>query len=220
MGLRWHGGSSEVATATLDAELTQVVGAPITARRRFAQAEQAFLREHAPGLFKVTLPGVMQQALHWYRPGVTDQHDSSTGELPDAMAALVADEVRALTGEAVRYIQLDSLVYVTQYGECESRAGIERRGLDAEQVLADTIRTDNVSLNAAQAGGAIAALHMCRGNNRSAWTATGGYESMAEQAFFRAGGRPAPARVRQRARRRLCAVAVCRSQHDRGTGAD
>ena len=38
-------------------------------------------------------------------------------------------------------------------------------------------------LDAARATGVTVGLHMCRGNNRSAWHAEGSYEAMAEKAF-------------------------------------
>jgi 5-methyltetrahydropteroyltriglutamate--homocysteine methyltransferase len=54
---------------------------------------------------------------------------------------------------------------------------------DPDEVIDQTVRADNAVLARAKAGGAITALHICRGNHRSAWTAAGGYEPIAERVF-------------------------------------
>jgi 5-methyltetrahydropteroyltriglutamate--homocysteine methyltransferase len=56
-------------------------------------------------------------------------------------------------------------------------------GVDLEAALATTIEADNRILDAARAGGAVTAVHVCRGNDQGFWLAQGGYEPIAEQAF-------------------------------------
>ncbi len=45
------------------------------------------------------------------------------------------------------------------------------------------IAADNATLAGARRDGLTVGLHMCRGNNRSAWHAEGSYEAVAEKAF-------------------------------------
>jgi 5-methyltetrahydropteroyltriglutamate--homocysteine methyltransferase len=56
-------------------------------------------------------------------------------------------------------------------------------GEDPETYLEQLIAADNLVLRKAKATGVTVAVHMCRGNNRSAWHAEGGYEPIAEKAF-------------------------------------
>ena len=71
----WQGPQGQLADATT-ADIgfgVQVVGAKLRQIRRLTAHESGFLKEHAPGPFKVTLPGVMTRALAWYKPGLTDR---------------------------------------------------------------------------------------------------------------------------------------------------
>ena len=63
-------------------------------------------------------------------------------------------------------------------------------------------------------------MHICRGNNRCAYMAKGGYEPVAEQLFGDGAGGPVPARVRRRAVRRLRAAALRPARRDRGARPD
>ena len=49
----------------------------------------------------------------------------------------------------------------------------------------DLIAIDNAALEGARKDGVTVGLHMCRGNNRSAWHAEGSYEPIADKAFNR-----------------------------------
>jgi 5-methyltetrahydropteroyltriglutamate--homocysteine methyltransferase len=60
---------------------------------------------------------------------------------------------------------------------------VRQAGADPDQELDDTIAADNAALQDTRRPGVTVGLHMCRGNNRSAWIATGSYEAIAEKAF-------------------------------------
>jgi 5-methyltetrahydropteroyltriglutamate--homocysteine methyltransferase len=182
--LAWHGSAPELATASLnEAGVTVAIGKPVRQVRRFAADECAFLREHAAGPFKVTLPGVVSQALRWYVPGISDSVYASRREMVDELAAILGGEVGQLVTEGASYIQLDSLVYVIQLCDPSYREAVAGSGIDLEELLDEAIAADNASLAPARAAGVTTGLHMCRGNNRSQWTAAGGYEAVAEKAF-------------------------------------
>ena len=99
------------------------------------------------------------------------------------MVGMVQREVKALIDEGVSYIQLDSLDYVIRLADPRRREQMTQVGEDLDNELEDTIAVDNACLNQAKGSGVTVALHMCRGNNRSAWIAEGGYEAVAEKAF-------------------------------------
>ena len=50
-------------------------------------------------------------------------------------------------------------------------------GEDPDAYLDELIEVDNAVLDRAQGRGVTVGMHMCRGNNRSAWHAEGSYEA-------------------------------------------
>ncbi len=187
IGTGWQGHGSDLANQAM-AEIGQtglVVDAKLRQRRRLTAHESGFLREHAPGPWKMTIPGVVQRAVGWYKPGISDRFYPSRAEFYDDLAGMVKEEIRALIAEGVSYIQLDSLFYVITLTSAARRQALVNAGLDPETVLDENVRVDNACLDVARAAGVTVGLHMCRGNNRSAWITEGGYEVCAEKAFSR-----------------------------------
>ena len=181
----WQGPQGQLADATT-ADIgfgVQVVGAKLRQIRRLTAHESGFLKEHAPGPFKVTLPGVMTRALAWYKPGLTDRFYPAPAELVQELVGILHREVQALLDEGVTYIQLDSLRYVIELADTQRRRQMLQVGEDLDRALEDTIAADNATLKDARRPGVTIALHMCRGNNRSAWRSDGGYDVIAERAF-------------------------------------
>ena len=182
---RWQGQSRGQANSTAaDLRLVQrFVGAKLRQVRRLTAHESGFLKQHAHGPYKITMPGVMTRAIVWYKPGVTDQFYPTRADLVRDMASMVQSEVKALIDEGVPYIQLDSLDYVIRLADTRSRERMTQAGIDLEKELDETIAADNFCFQDARGSGVTVALHMCRGNNRSAWISDGGYEATAEKAF-------------------------------------
>jgi 5-methyltetrahydropteroyltriglutamate--homocysteine methyltransferase len=182
---RWQGHGRDQATATSsDLSLNKrAVVAPLKQIRRLAAHESSFLNQHAPGPFKVTLPGVMNRAILWYKPGQISKFYPTRADLVQDMVEMVQREVTALISEGVPYIQLDSLDYVTRLADPRTRDRMKQAGEDPNKELEVTIAADNASLSYAKGTDVTIGLHMCRGNNRSAWIAEGSYEATAEQAF-------------------------------------
>jgi 5-methyltetrahydropteroyltriglutamate--homocysteine methyltransferase len=182
---RWQGQHNAQAMATAaDLRLTQrVVGAKLRQVRRLTAHESGFLQQHAPGPFKITMPGVMTRALAWYKPGLTDKFYPTRADLVQEFVGMIQREVQALLNEGVSYIQLDSLHYVIRLADPRYRQQMTHTGADLDRELDAVIAADNASLQGARKPGVTVGLHMCRGNNRSAWIAEGGYEAVAEKAF-------------------------------------
>jgi 5-methyltetrahydropteroyltriglutamate--homocysteine methyltransferase len=97
------------------------------------------------------------------------------------LAAAYADEVRRLGALGCTYLQFDdtSLAYLNDPAQ---RAEISGRGEDAEHMHLRYIRQINDAVKDRPAGMAIT-THMCRGNFRSSWVASGGYDFVAEALF-------------------------------------
>jgi len=89
--------------------------------------------------------------------------------------------VRAFYEAGCRYLQLDD----TSWGEfCdpEKRKAYEARGFDLEKIECAYVTMINRVLEAKPADMTIT-MHICRGNFRSTWFSSGGYEPVAEILF-------------------------------------
>ena len=182
---RWKGEHGELADATAQGIGfgEQVVGAKLRQVRRLTAHETGFLKQNATGPFKISMPGATQRAVGWYKRGLTDKFYSSRLDLVNELVGMLQKEVTALIEEGVSYIQLDSLRYVIQIGDADRRQSMINAGEDVEREMDETIAADNATIKEAREAGVTVGLHMCRGNNRSAWGAQGSYESIAEKAF-------------------------------------
>jgi 5-methyltetrahydropteroyltriglutamate--homocysteine methyltransferase len=131
---------------------------------------------------KLTIPA---PSMVHYRSGVRAIVDESI--YPDVeefwadLAAAYAEEVRRLAEQGCRYLQIDdiSLAYLNDPAQ---RAYISDRGEDAEHMHLRYISLINGAV-AARPAGMVVATHMCRGNYRSSWVASGGYDFVAEALF-------------------------------------
>jgi 5-methyltetrahydropteroyltriglutamate--homocysteine methyltransferase len=104
-----------------------------------------------------------------------------TEEFWTDLSAAYADEVRRLHDLGCRYLQFDdtSLAYLN---DPEQRREMTERGDDAEHLHLRYIRQINQAL-AAKPADMTVTTHMCRGNYRSSWVASGGYDFVAEALF-------------------------------------
>ncbi len=160
----------------------QVVTKKLEFRHRLTGHESTFLKRYSPGPSKVTMPGVMMAAAGWYRPEISRMAYPTRAALVADMTAFVRAEVKALMQEGIDYIQFDSLRYMW-FLDPQLRKSLTDRTIDIEQELEDTIASDNACIDGVARDGVTFGLHICRGNNTSAWMAEGGYEAVAEQAF-------------------------------------
>jgi 5-methyltetrahydropteroyltriglutamate--homocysteine methyltransferase len=182
---QWQGPHGELATSSM---LTGVVagmvaGAKLRQVRRLTGTEAAFLKEHAPGPWKITMPGAMSATGQLFKPGVTEPFYPTRRDLAYEIVDMLKSEITALHEDGASYIQMDSLHYVERVADKTIRARMIAEGEDPDQYLDDLIAIDNAVLGGARREGVTVGMHMCRGNNRSAWHAEGSYEPIAEKAF-------------------------------------
>ncbi|HEX8969127.1 MAG TPA: hypothetical protein VF937_14690 [Chloroflexota bacterium] len=191
--MSWHtGGDGEAATPQQGppagaggggAGFTRVIGGKLRPRRRLTEHEVSFLKQHAPGPFKMTMPAATYVVTRGYKPGVTDSvYESRTAVLRDA-AAIIGHELEALAGEGVPYLQLDNPHY-PDYISDERREQWRGLGVDPDQALRDDIAADNASVAGLDRSRVTVGMHLCRGNGPlGRWHTAGGYERIAEQVF-------------------------------------
>ncbi|HEX8966738.1 MAG TPA: cobalamin-independent methionine synthase II family protein [Chloroflexota bacterium] len=182
---QWQGPHGPLATASMSFASVggMVAGARLKLVRRLVGDDAAFLREHAPGPWKMTLPGALSVAGQLFKSGVTEPYYPTRRDLANEIAGMLESEIAALQADGAAYIQLDSLHYVERVADLTIRARMQAEGEDPEAYLDALIAIDNATLEHARQPGVTVGMHMCRGNNRSAWHAEGSYEPIAEKAF-------------------------------------
>jgi 5-methyltetrahydropteroyltriglutamate--homocysteine methyltransferase len=87
-----------------------VVG-PLKQQRRLTEGEVRFLKAHAPGPFKITIPSPTNFAYLCYQPGISDRFYASSSELLGDLVAIVRRELEAVAEEGAAYLQLDAPRY-------------------------------------------------------------------------------------------------------------
>ncbi|MFI0352126.1 5-methyltetrahydropteroyltriglutamate--homocysteine S-methyltransferase [Actinomadura sp. 9N407] len=144
----------------------------------------AYLRDQAEGTgltAKLTVPS--PNMVH-YRGGPASIDPAvypDVEEFWSDLATAYAEQVRRIGAAGCRYLQFDdtSLAYLN---DPEQRAMIAARGDDADHLHLRYIQQINGAI-AGRPEGMRITTHMCRGNFRSAWTAEGGYDFVAEALF-------------------------------------
>jgi 5-methyltetrahydropteroyltriglutamate--homocysteine methyltransferase len=181
----WRGPNSQLASQFRRPDGETVVGAKL---RRKAPgvftAEAAFLKQHAPGPFKVCVPSVAQFADSKYKRGVTDKVYPTRRAMVQEFASLLSEEVQKLLDRGTAYVQFDGPSYLTHLMDERRRQQLRDMDVDPDDVLDEVIDGDNAIIQGLKRGtGIVVGIHFCRGNNRSAWSAEGSYEIIAEKTF-------------------------------------
>jgi 5-methyltetrahydropteroyltriglutamate--homocysteine methyltransferase len=159
------------------------VVAKLRQTKRLTKHEVDFLKQHAPGDVKMTLPTANQFPAIAYKKGVSDRVYPTYSEFLWDIVPIMKAEIEALVNEGVTYIQIDAPRY-SYYIDPKWRRHIqEEMGVDPDAALDEAIRVDNACLGNAARDGVTVAMHLCRGNNRSQWYAEGGYDPIAERLF-------------------------------------
>src|SRR5438552_7202911 len=102
-------------------------------------------------------------------------------EFFEDLAQCYRDEIDSLYRAGCRYIQLDdtNLAYLC---DPKLRAGARERGHDPDQLPRAYAALINAVIDRRPKDLTVA-VHLCRGNFKSAWVAEGGYEPVAEVLF-------------------------------------
>jgi len=135
-------------------------------------------------LVKVTIPSpsmlhlittvrkVDYQPIDLYKDNQSLMHD---------IGAAYKKAIAAFYKAGCRYLQLDD----TSWGEfcsVEKREGYEKRGFNINQLVKDYVTMINEAI-VDRPSDMVITMHICRGNFRSTWFSSGGYEPVAEVLF-------------------------------------
>jgi 5-methyltetrahydropteroyltriglutamate--homocysteine methyltransferase len=179
---RWYRGDGEPPAEETSFDVVAASGT-LTQKGRHTSTEAAFLAEHAPGRFKITMMSSAMGTILW-RPGISEAAYPSPVELLRDLMALQVKEIEGLLDQGVTWVQLDSLGYNFVIDRA-FREGMGLSGVPPEQILDSTIGIDAELVRAAKRRNpdATVGMHICRGNNRSAWMSEGSFEPVAERLF-------------------------------------
>ena len=155
--IAWKGGTG---TEGASPNTQLVIGQRLRPKKRIAKNEADFLKRHAPGPFKVTLPSPVNFAVIFWRQGVSDRAYRSPAEFLIDAAGILASEAQALAREGTPYIQLDAPLY-THWADASLKAKYGKLGFDMDRFLDDAIAAENMILDAARP--AVTGVHLCRG---------------------------------------------------------
>jgi len=107
----------------------------------------------------------------------TDLYEDRDVLLHD-LAQAYQKAIRAFYDAGCRYLQLDDTSWAAFFSE-EAKAKLRNDGKDPDQMLADAAKLINESI-ANRPADMMITMHICRGNFRSTWAASGGYDGAAE----------------------------------------
>jgi 5-methyltetrahydropteroyltriglutamate--homocysteine methyltransferase len=179
----WDEDNESAAKKASVSSVTGIVNARLKQRQPLTGRELPFLRAHAPGPIKMTLPSATQFPAISFKYGITDSVYRDPYALLEDITAIMASDLKTLAGSGISYLQIDAPRYSyfldpkwCTWMESELR-------IDKEKMLSASLKADNACFAAARQPGVTLAIHLCRGNNRSHWYAEGGYEAIAERFF-------------------------------------
>jgi len=150
-------------------------------RRQMSVEEFTYLRGRTTRPVKVTLVSA-QQAAAYYDPDKSRAAYATRDAYLADLVDFTRREIQELRRLGCEYVQIDAPQYAALLDET-IREGYRQRGNDPDTMLDACIELDNAII--ADHPGMVFGIHICRGNYRSMFYASGGYDRIAEQVFRR-----------------------------------
>jgi methionine synthase II (cobalamin-independent) len=141
-----------------------------------------FLRAATSRTPKLTIPSPTIIHFRAGRPNISRDVYPDLDRFWDDIVDAFQHELKALADAGCHYVQIDETT-LASLSDTRSWEQMKKRGDDGRTLLLDTYPA---IINRALAGrppGLHVAMHMCRGNNQSHWSAEGGYDLIAETLF-------------------------------------
>jgi len=158
------------------------IGAPVHLRDTiFKDAFVYLLSQVTTATPKLTIPSPSMVHYRGGRAAIDSTVYPSLDGFWDDLSAAYAEEIARLGELGCTYLQLDdtSLAYLN---DPRQRDLVAAQGGDPEHQHERYIKQINAAIGARPAGMTVT-THMCRGNFRSSWAASGGYDFVAEALF-------------------------------------
>jgi 5-methyltetrahydropteroyltriglutamate--homocysteine methyltransferase len=154
------------------------VDAPVRHVRAIQGADFDHLASLVTRTPKVCIPAPSMLHFRGGRAGVSEEVYPDLEDFFVDLAAAYRDEIADLAARGCRYLQMDdtNLAYLC---DPEIRERTAARGDDPDDLTRLYCRLVNDSI-ADRPDDMVVSVHLCRGNFKSAWVASGGYEPVAE----------------------------------------
>jgi 5-methyltetrahydropteroyltriglutamate--homocysteine methyltransferase len=178
----WHRPDGEIPPEEETDFVMTVANSKVFQKDHLTAVEAAYMASQVGDAFKITMMSAAMGGMTW-RPEVSSGAYPDPDELVNDLIALQVAEASELTRLGTRWVQLDSLSY-NQVFDDEFRAATQNT-LDPAVILAESVAADADIVRGVKDAnpGITVGMHICRGNNRSAYMASGGYEPVAERLF-------------------------------------
>ena len=155
--------------------------AKIARGRGIAVPELSFIQPITSQIPKVTLPA--PSAMHFFR--FHDPMERSVYPDDEAfwsdLVAVYHQELAALAEAGATFVQFDECPCIMM-ADPEVRKTIESKGSDPETLIHAYLEAMKAVLQG-RPEGMRTAMHLCRGNYKGQWIASGGYDAIAERLF-------------------------------------
>jgi 5-methyltetrahydropteroyltriglutamate--homocysteine methyltransferase len=144
-------------------------------------ADYEFVASHTSRTPKVCIPSPTMAHFRGGRAGIDLGAYPDLDEFFDDLARAFRAEIDALYAAGCRYLQLDdtNLAYLCDE---KMRQGVIERGDDPDELPRSYAQLINATIGG-RPDDLVVGVHLCRGNFRSTWFASGGYEPVAEVLF-------------------------------------
>jgi 5-methyltetrahydropteroyltriglutamate--homocysteine methyltransferase len=140
-----------------------------------------FLRANTKTVAKMTIPAPTVLHFRLERDGVTSSAYKDRDDILEDLGKAYSKAVHAFYQAGCRYLQFDDTAFA-YLCSAEEMAKAKTRGINTERVARQYAGVVNAALKNKPADMVIT-THICRGNFRSTWIASGGYEPVAEILF-------------------------------------
>jgi len=158
--------------------VTEVTG-PVRLDQTIFGDHFTFLRDTVTTAWaKITVPS---PSMAHFRVDLSKSPYTDPDEFRADVAAAYAAEVAGLYALGCRYLQFDDTIFAF-LNDPQWRENARATGLDPDHQHEINVNVINEALADKPADMAVT-LHMCRGNYRSAWFSSGGYDFVAEDVF-------------------------------------
>src|SRR6188472_4766539 len=140
-----------------------------------------FVKEHTRAVPKMTIPSPSSLHFRYGRDAVPESIYPDMADFYNDLGTSYRKAVRAFADAGCRYLQLDEVNFA-YLCDPEQRQQVRERGDDPEtlpQIYADVINAAIADIPPDM----TIAMHLCRGNFRSNFVASGGYDPVADVLF-------------------------------------
>ena len=134
---------------------------------------------------KISIPGPSACHFRTAKDDIHPQEYEDTEVLFDDISAAYRKAVNAFYEVGCRYLQMDD-IFFAYLCDPKHRAEKQAQGMDPDQLIKSYARMMHDAIDG-RPDDLVIAMHLCRGNFRSAWAAEGGYDPAADAVFNQTG---------------------------------